>query len=75
MIIHQVLGKETRKICKVHTLGISHKINRKTNYRKLYENHLAGDKWKYVMTLDEPWTYLQNCNGERKIFISIEEKT
>jgi hypothetical protein len=42
IIVHKdlklVLGKKGR----VHRLSDKNKQNRKTNWRKLYENHLAG---------------------------------
>jgi hypothetical protein len=33
----------------------------------LYEDYLAGDKWKFVITLDEAWIYLDYCNGNTQI--------
>lgn len=66
-IIHQDLKLQTRKKTKVHKLGEKHKKNRKTTCRKLYENHLAGDRWEYAVTLDEALVYLQNANGKREI--------
>ena len=66
-IIHQDLKLQTRKKTKVHKLGGKHKKNRKTTCRKLYENHLAGDRWEYAVTLDEALVYIQNANGKREI--------
>lgn len=67
-IIHKDLGLETRRKTPVHALSTSHKANRKTNCRKLYERYLAGGKYKYFVTLDEAWLYVNYCNGERKIY-------
>ena len=39
-----------------------------TNSRKLYEEHLGGDKWKFVVTLDEAWIYLSDTNKKRAIY-------
>ena len=39
----------------------------KTNCRKLYENHLAGDKCEYAVTLDEAFIYLDDSNKKRRI--------
>jgi hypothetical protein len=41
--------------------------NRKTNSRKLYENYLAGKKCEFVVSLDEAYVYLSNCNHNRRI--------
>lgn len=68
VIIHTDLKAKLKKKTKVHKLTDAHKKNRKTNSRKLYENYLAGDKFKYMLTLDEAYFYLNNCNGVRKIF-------
>jgi hypothetical protein len=51
----------------VHDLEPKHKQNRKTNCRKLYENHLAADRGEYIVTLDEAWVDLHYCIGERRI--------
>lgn len=67
-IIHQYLDKKTFRKTRLHVLKDSHKENRKTNSRKLYERHLAGGKSEFVVTLDEAWFYLQNCNGKRRIY-------
>jgi len=66
-IIHGDLNKFTHVKKKVHALKESHKQNRKTNSRKLYEKHLAGKKSEFVVTLDEALFYLQDVNGTRTI--------
>ena len=66
-IIHEDLELVTRRKSKVHSLTDLHKQNRFTNCRKLYERNLAGDKWEYLVTLDEAWLYLSYCKGQRKI--------
>lgn len=65
--IHQDLSLLTRKKRKVHRLNAAQKKNRKVNARKMYERHLAGSKGEYVVTLDEAYFYLDDCEGERKI--------
>ena len=57
--IRQDLKKEKRKKTKVHALTEKDKKNRKMNCRKLYERHLAGEKYKFVVTLDESWVRLK----------------
>jgi hypothetical protein len=66
-VIHNDLGEKTCRKTKVHALNAIHKANRKTNCRRLYEQHLAGGKSEYMVTLDEAWLYLDYCNGQRKI--------
>lgn len=66
-IIHNNLGKNTKRKTRVHKLNVTQIQNRKTNSRKLYEGHLAGDKYEYMVTIDEAWIKLDYCNGKRKI--------
>ena len=58
---------KTKIKTKVHKLTAEHKKNRKTNCRKLYENHLAGQRSEYAVTLDEALVYLEDSNLERRI--------
>ncbi len=51
---------------KIHQLLPKHIAERKTNCRKLYEKHLAVEKWKIVITLDEAWAYLRDCNNKQE---------
>ena len=60
-IIHEDLGLIKRKKCTVYSLKDSHRKNRKVNTRKRYENHLAGKRDEYVVTLDEPMVYLDDA--------------
>ena len=41
--------------------------------RTLCENYLAGDKWKYIVTLDEAWVYLNDCNIKGLFIIENKE--
>ena len=66
-IIHKDLKLKTKIKTKVHKLTAEHKKNRKTNCRKLYENHLAGQRSEYAVTLDEALVYLEDSNRERRI--------
>lgn len=66
-IIHEDLNLKSRKKVKVHRLSENHKKNRKTTCRKLYEQHLAGERSEYAVTLDEALIYLDDSNGESKI--------
>ena len=67
-IIHKNLRLQRRHKGRVHKLLGRHVQERKTNCRKLYEKYLAGEKWKFVVTLDEAWVYLDNCNKPRAIY-------
>lgn len=77
--VHNIIHKDLRLIrrhkSKVHRLLPRHIHERKTNCRKLYERHLAGDRWKYVATLDEAYVYLDNCNKPRAIYYRPRGKT
>jgi predicted transcriptional regulator len=73
-LIHSKLGKTVRRKKEVHVLSESHKKNRKTNSRKLYEAHLAGKKTEFVATLDEAFFSISDCNGSRKIYYDTEGK-
>lgn len=66
-IVHQDISLQTRKKGKVHQLNESHKKNRKTNCRNLYENYLAGGRCEYAVTLDEAFIYLDDSNKNRSI--------
>lgn len=66
-VIHDDLKKSTRRKTRVHALKQSHIRNRKTTSRKLYEKYLSGKKFENVVTIDEGWFYLVNCNGKRRI--------
>lgn len=74
-IIHEDLHLETKKKAKVHKLTAENAKNRKTNCRKLYENHLAGDKAEFIVTLDEALVYLDDVNAKRSIcYVNVGEQ-
>lgn len=73
-IIKNDLEKERRMKTSVHVLNKKDMENRKSNSRKLYENHLAGEKCKFVVTLDESWIRLKIDGGKSSFFTSREEK-
>lgn len=58
----------------VHVLNQKDMKNRKSNCRKLYENHLAGEKCRYVVTLDESWIRLKIDGRKSSFFMSKGEK-
>ena len=67
-IINRDLNLEKRHKSWVHKLLPRHIAERRTNSRKLYERHLAGDKWKFIVTLDEAYVYLNDMNKPWAIF-------
>jgi hypothetical protein len=73
-IIHEDLNLITRRKTKVHRLTERDKINRKINTRKLYERHLAGERSRYVVTLDEANVYINYCNGKRSIYYARSDE-
>lgn len=67
-IINRDLKLQKRHKSRVHKLFPRHVKERFTNCRKLYERHLAGEKWKFIVTLDEAYVYLSDTNKTRSIF-------
>ena len=67
-VIRQDLKMEAKRKTKVHALKRSHIKERKTNTRKLYEFHLAAERYKYVVTVDEAWVYLSDCKRNRHTY-------
>ena len=67
-IIHENWGLERRHKARGHALKERHIKERFTIARKLYENYLAGDKWQWIVSLDEVLIYLDNTNRPRKIY-------
>lgn len=52
-----------------------HIAGSKTNRRKLYEKHQTGDKWKFVVTLEETWLYISDYGaGALDGYINLAEK-
>lgn len=68
--IHRILDRETRKKTSVHVLNMKDKKNRMENCWKIYKHHLAGDKCKYVVTLDESYARLK-VNGRTTEFCYV----
>ena len=40
----------------------------------LYENYLADEKWKYIVTVDETWMHFSDCNRERSVYCRKREE-
>ena len=59
---------ETKKNHDVLRLIPKHISQHKTVLRLLHENYLAGEKQKYIVTVDEAWTYLSDHNRKRLIY-------
>lgn len=55
----------------VHVLNLKERKNRMSNCIKLYKNHLVGEKYKFVVTLDESWIRLK-FNGHKTNFFSVK---
>ena len=70
-IIKNDLEKEKRMKTSVHVLNQKDMKNRKSNCRKLYENHLAREKCRYVVTLDESWIRLE-IDGRKPSFFYVK---
>ena len=73
-VIRQDLKKVTRRKAKVHALTERHIKQRKRTSRIMYEKYLAGQRSKFMVTLDEANFYLKNCNGQRAISTCVRVK-
>ncbi|UYV67703.1 hypothetical protein LAZ67_5001650 [Cordylochernes scorpioides] len=67
-IINKDLGLKATKKHAVHKLFQSHIRQRHTISRYFYENFLAADRWKFIVTYDEAWLYLTDCDRKRAIY-------
>jgi hypothetical protein len=65
--LHHQLNLEKVVKARGHFLTEAHQKERKCNARKLYERHLAKQRWMYVVSLDEAWIYLSDCGKPRAI--------
>ena len=70
-VIHGDLGKEKKEKRKVHVLNLQEKKNRMSTCNKLYKNHLAGDKCKWAVTIDESWIRLK-YDGHTRSFCYVK---
>ena len=68
-IMNQDLQLKKAKKYNVHQLLSSDVVQHRAFYRNLYQNYLVGNKWKYIVTLDEVETYQNYCNKKR-LFIT-----
>lgn len=62
--------KKASKFCLRLTRNITHQ---KIRYNLRYKNHLSGEKWKKIISHDEAWMYLNDCNKKGN-FITIKEE-
>ncbi len=78
-IIDKDLNKQMVKKSKVHSINAKQMQQRKTVSRRLYERYLAGNRYKYIVTLDESYIYMSNTGGKRNIYYkkrdSIDDKS
>lgn len=65
--IHNDLGLVTRKKFKVHSIIDRHIKQRAKACKYLIENEVVPDRLEYIVTLDESWLYLKDCNQDRDI--------
>lgn len=67
-MINVDLNLKKAKKRNVHRLLPKHIAERRTRCRILYEKHLSKEKWKTIVTIDESWVYLNDCNKKRAIY-------
>ena len=66
-IIHDDLALKTRKKIKLHWLNDNHIANRKTNARKLTRKYVRPENYEFLVTIDESWLYLDDCNQSNPV--------
>ncbi|PSN58481.1 hypothetical protein C0J52_00800 [Blattella germanica] len=74
LIIHENQHLPKRRKARGHRLKEKHIEERFTNTRKLYELHLAADKWQWVVTFDEAWVYLDDTKNIEPYIKKNKEK-
>lgn len=67
-MINVDLNLKKAKKRNVHRLSLKYIAERRTRCRILYEKHLSKEKWKKIVTIDESWVYLNDCNKKRVIY-------
>ena len=72
--INKTLNLKLRRKSLVHVLSPKNIENRRRRSLALYKM-LNKSKWKNVITTDEAWFYITNCNGKRRIqYVSRDQK-
>lgn len=66
-VIHEDLALKTRKKAKGHRLNERQIANRKTNVRKLSRSYVNSKHYEFLVTIDESWLYLDDCNKTNPI--------
>ena len=61
-IIHEDLGLKTVKKPTLHALQERHINSRLINARKLTRKVIRPENYEFLVTLDESWIYLNDCN-------------
>lgn len=67
-IIHKDLNKIVRKKRRIHSLNSRQMMQRKSAARRLYEKYLAKNRFKFIVSEDESWIYMDNTGGKRGIY-------
>ena len=66
-IISENCDAELRNKFKVHALSHRQALQRMERGPR-FRKYLTGQKWKYIMTIDEAWVYTTSVNGVRKVY-------
>ena len=70
-IIHRDIG--ARKRCKVKTHSLSDKqVQQRVDKGPRFRKHLTGNKYQYILTLDEAWKEVSNEHKHRKIYYETD---
>ena len=72
-IIRQDLAGVLRHKRKTHMLSDKQVSQRLLKIPRLLK-HLEGEKWRYIVSIDEAWVYLTHVNGRRKVYYQFRGK-
>ena len=72
-IIRQDLAGVLRHKRKTHMLSGKQVSQRLLKIPRLLK-HLQGEKWRYIVSIDEAWVYLTHVNGRRKVYYQFRGK-
>lgn len=66
-IIHKDLGKQTRRKSKTHGLTEDQENRRARAAKILLKNEITDERLEYLVTIDEAWLAVQDCNRKSDI--------
>ena len=70
-IIRKDLDGILKKKYRVHALS-DKQVRQRLERGPRFLQYIKGQKWKYVITVDEAWIYLTHVNGVRKVYYEFK---